>query len=71
MKEGLSGSRYFELFFSTRYKTPPHKKSNFMSFHGVCLEVVVITLFEQWCLYPPPHHHHHQFHPHHHHSWKL
>ena len=24
---GLSESRYFELFFSTRYEAPPHKKS--------------------------------------------
>ena len=26
---GLSESRYFELFFSTRYEAPPHKKSTF------------------------------------------
>ena len=26
---GLSESRYFELFFSTRYETHPHKKSAF------------------------------------------
>ena len=26
---GLSESRYFELFFSTRYEAPPHKKSAF------------------------------------------
>jgi len=26
---GLSESRYFELFFSTRYKAHPHKKSAF------------------------------------------
>ena len=26
---GLSESRYFELFFSTRYEAPPHTKSTF------------------------------------------